>query len=170
MPVFLILGSLATLALLMLRKGPTVKNHKDIFSRHPVDRPVIGSRFGPRTLNGQSGFHNGQDYPCPVGTPVFAVGDGEVTSTHDDPENASGRHLFIRYENGYHDSFSHLSRIDVSPGDSVLAGRQVGLSGNTGDVSPKPTAANPNAGAHLHYVMNDPAFQTIDPLTVLPEV
>ena len=40
---------------------------------------------------------------------------------------------------------------NVKEGDKVSQGQVIGTVGNTGKVSPKPTASNPNAGTHLHF-------------------
>jgi hypothetical protein len=45
----------------------------------------------------------------------------------------------------------------------VTGGLLIGYSGNTGDVVPRPTAANPNAGAHLHTGKFDAAGKAYDP-------
>ncbi len=46
--------------------------------------------------------------------------------------------------------YGHLNEIYVNVGDKVKYGDAIGKIGNTGQVIPKPTKSNPNAGTHLH--------------------
>ncbi|MFA5603358.1 MAG: peptidoglycan DD-metalloendopeptidase family protein [Bacilli bacterium] len=46
--------------------------------------------------------------------------------------------------------YAHLNEIYVDEGQTVKYGRTIGKMGNTGQVIPKPTTSNPNAGTHLH--------------------
>ena len=39
----------------------------------------------------------------------------------------------------------------VKEGDTVKQGQQIMTVGNTGNVTPRPTASNPKGGAHLHF-------------------
>ena len=46
--------------------------------------------------------------------------------------------------------YAHLNKAYVKVGDTLVYGLKVGEMGNTGDVLPKPTPQNPNAGTHTH--------------------
>lgn len=102
--------------------------------------------------------HNGWDIVAPHGSPIFAVMGGKVVEVKDNP-NGYGRHIRIlcdTYDDteGKHEwVYGHLSRIDVTQGQMVTRGAQVGLMGNTGFVVSGATpywATNPYAGTHLH--------------------
>jgi murein DD-endopeptidase MepM/ murein hydrolase activator NlpD len=98
--------------------------------------------------------HAGYDFVVPQGTPVRAVTDGVVVAAGAESpwfcpllqREVSG--LFVRVyhrlASGEVQSLSlHLSRIDVVPGARVVAGQQLGLSGNTGC----------STGPHLHFAV-----------------
>lgn len=101
------------------------------------------------------GGHNGIDLVAPWGTPIFAVKGGKVVEVKDTP-SGYGKH--IRILSNDTDGllewvYGHLSRIDVSVGQIVSEGFQVGLMGNTGFVVSGATPfwkTNPYAGTHLH--------------------
>lgn len=83
--------------------------------------------------------HNGIDFAVPQGTPVFSLDDGTVTESQNDP---SGYGLYVKVVHSWGESiYGHLSAQSVSRGASVIAGAQVGLSGNTGN----------STGPHLHF-------------------
>jgi murein DD-endopeptidase MepM/ murein hydrolase activator NlpD len=98
--------------------------------------------------------HSGYDWPMPIGTPLTAAADGGVIAVGTDAPffcPTLGRtvtdQIFVevKHQNVAGDEFSsvyvHLSRVDVSLGQPVARGQQIGLSGNTG-CSTEP---------HLHF-------------------
>jgi murein DD-endopeptidase MepM/ murein hydrolase activator NlpD len=102
-------------------------------SGKPVDA-AAGSPFGMR--NGKP--HNGTDFPVPTGTPVRSPENGEVSRTGSDNMNGN----FVVIKSGSNEHFLlHLSKINVSNGQSVKQGEVIGLSGNTGH----------STGPHLHW-------------------
>lgn len=104
--------------------------------------PSSYKQFG---ING----HDGLDYALPMGTPVLAPHAGTVIESSFDP---SGYGNYVKIENDVEGSvLAHLSGISVAPGFQVKEGDLIGLSGNSGNVFPLPTADNPNNGAHLHW-------------------
>ncbi|MDD2181621.1 MAG: peptidoglycan DD-metalloendopeptidase family protein [Bacilli bacterium] len=46
--------------------------------------------------------------------------------------------------------YAHLNDVYVKAGEKVVYGNVLAKMGNTGEVIPKPTSKNPNAGTHLH--------------------
>lgn len=101
------------------------------------------------------GGHNGIDMVAPWGTPILSVDDGEVVEVKESPQGY-GKHVRILCkENDIYAewTYGHLSRIDVTLGQVVKAGEQIGLMGNTGFVVSGATPYwkyNPYAGTHLH--------------------
>ncbi|MBK3629624.1 M23 family metallopeptidase [Streptomyces sp. MBT49] len=90
-----------------------------------------GSRWAHR--------HTGQDFAVDAGSPVYAVGSGTVQATT--CGDGFGNQVVVRHRDGYFTQYAHLSRIDVRKGERVTAGRRIGLSGATGNVT----------GPHLHF-------------------
>lgn len=62
-----------------------------------------------------------------------------------------GYNVYIDHGNGVKTRYAHCSKMLVSVGQEVKQGQIIAEVGNSGNVSPKPTDANPHAGAHLHF-------------------
>lgn len=106
--------------------------------RWPAQAPVT-SPYGLRTLGSRLDMHHGVDLGVPTGTPVRAMSGGIVSLAGE--KRGYGLAVMIDHGGGWVTLYGHLDRVDVAVGDRVPAGRQVGLSGNTG-VSTAP---------HLHF-------------------
>lgn len=96
--------------------------------------------------------HNGWDIVRALGTPILSVSNGKVVEVleHD---NGFGKHVKVLSDENEEWVYGHLSRIDVSLGQMVVAGEQIGLMGNTGFVISGATPYwkhNPYKGTHLH--------------------
>jgi hypothetical protein len=107
--------------------------------------------------------HNGIDFLTPPGTPVFAVADGVVQRAEFE-DGGFGHFVLLRHPWG-ESIYAHLDRRDVSAGQTVTAGQQIGVSGNSGG----------STGPHLHHAIRiDPYLRTDgwggfnDPLPYLP--
>jgi hypothetical protein len=88
------------------------------------------------------GIHDGIDIAMPVGTPLKAVMDGQVSFAGSGSGAMSrGIYLTIEHDGGYRTLYSHLSKLYVKQGDSVQKGQVIALSGNTGF----------STGPHLHF-------------------
>jgi murein DD-endopeptidase MepM/ murein hydrolase activator NlpD len=99
-------------------------------------RPVVG---GIKTQNVHG--HNGIDIGAPIGTPIRATADGKVVLARSGGWGGGyGSYVIIQHPNGMQTLYGHMSRVDVSVGDSVSQGQTIGAVGNTGD----------SHGAHLH--------------------
>lgn len=86
------------------------------------ERPEVYKRFG---LKG----HNGIDFRAPVGTPLFAPIEGEITKA-DEGDGGYGKHIRIKSGNK-EVVIGHLSAF-ANFGSSVSLGDPIGFSGNTG--------------------------------------
>ena len=95
--------------------------------------------------------HTGLDFAAPMGTPVRSVMAGKVIQA--DFEGAYGRQVKVRHADGTVTSYSHMSEFDVSVGDSVEAGTQVGAIGMTGNTT----------GPHVHFEVLPGGGAPIDP-------
>ncbi|ABE56090.1 peptidase M23B [Shewanella denitrificans OS217] len=112
------------------------------FLRSPVDFKYVSSNFNPRRLHpvtGQVKAHRGVDYVAAVGTPIKSAGRGKVIEAGYNQFN--GNYVFIRHNGTYTTKYLHLTKRNVSRGDSVKQGQIIGTLGRTGRVT----------GAHLHY-------------------
>lgn len=89
--------------------------------------------------------HNGWDLNLSMDTPVLAAADGTVTfSGWDDPTCHTcswGQTVLINHGNGFITRYAHLDVLQVSTGQYVARGQQIGLSGTTGN----------STGPHLHF-------------------
>ncbi|WP_417372721.1 peptidoglycan DD-metalloendopeptidase family protein [Glutamicibacter protophormiae] len=83
--------------------------------------------------------HAGLDFAVPIGTPVHAAMDGTVLGHQ--PTGRTGRYVFLSHPGNRNTYYGHLSQPQVSAGQQVKAGQQIGLSGNTGR----------STGPHLHW-------------------
>lgn len=119
--------------------------------RYPLDKVNITQYFGntpfssknPQIYNGAG--HNGMDFAAPIGTPILSVRDGVVVGAGDTDiacRGASyGKWVLVQHNNGLSSVYGHLSSILVTPGQKVVSGEKVGLSGKSGY----------STGPHLHF-------------------
>ncbi len=121
---------------------PEGKPMRKAFLRTPMDFARVTSNFNPRRMHPvlkRVKPHNGIDYGAPVGTPVYATGDGVVTEASYNRYN--GNYVFIRHTNDIVTKYLHFSRKAVKTGQRVKQGQTIGYLGATGMVT----------AAHLHY-------------------
>lgn len=83
------------------------------------------------------------------GKEIRAVADGVVYSS--EYHYSWGNNVYINHGNGVYTRYAHCSKLLVGKGQTVKQGQVIAYVGNTGNVSPRPTASNPHAGAHLHF-------------------
>lgn len=112
----------------------------------PVLRPAppqlaMSSLFGARSdpFTGRQTFHEGIDYPGPVGTPIQASGAGTVIFAGWHAEY--GNMVEIDHGNSLVSRYAHNSQLNVAAGDKIKPGQTIALLGSTGR----------STGAHLHY-------------------
>jgi murein DD-endopeptidase MepM/ murein hydrolase activator NlpD len=101
----------------------------------------VGSSFGEREdpINGEGAFHSGIDIEAPMGSPVRAAADGDVTGTT--MGAGYGRQIVLDHGHDLLTLYGHLSAIAVVPGQHVTRGEVIGYVGQTGRAT----------GPHLHY-------------------
>lgn len=115
-------------------------NYRIAVSKLPLAMPVksafrFSSHYGPRW--GRQ--HQGIDLAAPIGTPVFATGDGVVVFAG--WQRGYGNLIKIQHELGTETRYAHLSKIRVKQGQRVSRNTLIGDIGNTGR----------STGPHLHY-------------------
>jgi murein DD-endopeptidase MepM/ murein hydrolase activator NlpD len=116
----------------------------------PVQGYHLTAGFGEYGL--WSHAHTGQDFACPVGTPVHALGDGVVIFASYD--GAYGNKIAIQHAGGLVTWYAHLSAYDVKIGDKVKAGQLIARVGSTGNTT----------GPHLHLEIRPHEDDPIDPM------
>jgi murein DD-endopeptidase MepM/ murein hydrolase activator NlpD len=103
----------------------------------PTDSHVITSPYGEWRGNEA---HPGVDIGAPVGSPVRATNNGRVIFAGWD-NGGYGLCVRIDHGNGIVSIYGHLSAVEVSVGDLVDKGQEIGKVGMTGEAT----------GPHLHY-------------------
>lgn len=130
------------------RLAEAINQNSDRLSHIPSIQPVsqedmtqMASGYGWRVdpIYGTSKHHDGMDFAAPVGTSVYATGDGTVSQAG--WNTGYGNTIDINHGYNYTTRFAHLSEILVSPGQKVKRGDLIGKVGNTGK----------STGSHLHY-------------------
>ncbi|MEU6283213.1 transglycosylase family protein [Streptomyces sp. NPDC047028] len=134
--------------------------HSASTDRHTLVAPVhaaIGTGYRVAGPHWSKGYHTGVDFLVPTGTSVSAVEAGHVVAAG--WGGSYGYQVVIRHADGHYTQYAHLSAISVRAGQSVAAGRRIGRSGATGNVT----------GPHLHFeVRTGPGFGSdVDPLAYL---
>ena len=123
-------------------------NMTDRTAHIPAIQPIsekylraMASGYGYRRdpIYGTSKFHEGMDFSSPIGTPVYATGNGTVTNAS--WKSQYGNLIEISHGYNYTTRYAHLSEILVKPGQAVKRGDLIGKVGNTGK----------STGPHLHY-------------------
>lgn len=116
----------------------------------------IWPTYGQLTQGYYRGAHPAIDIGAHRGTPVYAADEGSVSSAGWSSVGY-GNYVVIHHGDGFVTLYAHLSRIDVSPGDYVSQGQQIGAVGSTGR----------STGPHLHFEISLNG-RTYNPLTYLP--
>lgn len=130
---------------------------------------VLTSKMGARWGR----LHAGIDIAKRGTVPVYASAGGTVS--YAGKMSGYGNVIMIIHNiNGktYTTLYAHLRSINVSSGQKVSQGQFIGYMGNSGNVYPKPTKNNPQAGQHLHFEVHNGIWRNkssaINPLSVLP--
>jgi murein DD-endopeptidase MepM/ murein hydrolase activator NlpD len=113
------------------------------FLKSPLKYANITSGFGNRRhpVLGYTRAHEGVDYGAPPGTPIWAVGDGQVKSAG--WNGGCGKTVILRHRNGYDTVYCHMSAIAVAAGKPVSQKQIIGYVGATGLAT----------GPHLHFAV-----------------
>ncbi|TQJ51965.1 M23 family metallopeptidase [Phycicoccus sp. SLBN-51] len=113
--------------------------------------PIAGAAFTSGYGMRWGRMHQGNDFGCPVGTPVVAMSKGTVTFVGQ--ESGYGNKVEIEYWDGTVSYYAHLDSFNVTVGQQVESGELVARSGNTGH----------STGPHLHLEIHPDGGGAIDP-------
>ena len=97
----------------------------------------LGYRIDPFT--NQLAWHDGTDFPAPIGTPILATANGIVIKAGWGGDY--GNMVEVRHPNGFITRYAHAQELSVKVGQSVKKSQVIGKSGSTGR----------STGPHLHY-------------------
>ena len=102
-------------------------------------------------------FHEGMDFTAPIGTDIYATGNGIVRLAG--WRQGYGNTVEINHGFGYKTLYGHMYKVKVRVGQKVSRGDVIGAVGNTGK----------STGPHLHYevhyrgkVMNPQNYYFLD--------
>lgn len=110
-----------------------------------IKKPVVSAQAPTKKTSGSSWliapasgyisqgyrwWHNAIDIANRCGSPIYAAASGTIQETGYD--SIGGNYVKILHSNGVVTYYGHMSRIRVTPGESVLQGSQIGDIGNTG--------------------------------------
>jgi hypothetical protein len=130
------------LILLAREKEEMLRSIPAIIPVSTKDLTRIASGFGLRIhpIYKISKFHAGMDFTAPLGTDVYASGDGTIESVLSS-KRGMGNYIVINHGFSYSSVYAHLESFNVKAGQKVHRGDVIGYVGNTG------TSVAP----HLHY-------------------
>ncbi|MDD4199697.1 MAG: M23 family metallopeptidase, partial [Paludibacter sp.] len=123
-------------------------NQEEMLKHIPAIQPILNkdltrtaSGFGWRIdpIYRTRRFHEGMDFTAPIGTEIYATGNGIVRLAG--WRQGYGNAVEINHGFGYKTLYGHMHQIRVKAGQKVNRGDVIGLVGNTGK----------STGPHLHY-------------------
>ena len=126
-----------------------VKNKASMMAAIPAIQPIsnkdltrVASGYGWRIhpIYKTQKLHTGMDFTAPVGTEIYATGNGVVNKIEKDGRGY-GNNVIINHGYGYETLYGHMSKIIVRAGQKVSRGDLIGYVGNSGS----------STGPHLHY-------------------
>ncbi len=127
-------------------------NKEDMLACLPAIQPVANKNL-KRTASGWGyrihpiykvrKMHWGMDFSAPIGTPVYATGNGTVTQVSGSKRSRVGFGLEVKIDHGYgyETVYGHLSAFNVKVGQKVKRGDVIAYVGNSGG----------STAPHLHY-------------------
>jgi murein DD-endopeptidase MepM/ murein hydrolase activator NlpD len=138
-----------------------VKNKEVWLASMPSIQPIsnknltrIGSGFGYRIdpVYKDRRAHKGVDFASPLGTPIYATGNGKVVDAGFST-GGHGNRVVINHGFGYQTLYGHMYRIKARVGDEVKRGEVIGYVGSTGK----------STGPHVHYEVHHNGVE-VDPI------
>lgn len=138
-----------------------VKNKIEMLASIPAILPVslknertrFSSSFGYRMhpIYKTVKLHAGMDFSGAIGTPIYATGNGKVTSA--EIHKGYGKCVIIDHGFNYQTVYAHMDKYNVKAGQKVKRGDIIGYMGNTGM----------STGPHIHYEVKKNGI-AVDPI------
>lgn len=138
-----------------------VKNKIEMLASIPAILPVslknkrtrFSSSFGYRMhpIYKTIRLHAGMDFSGAIGTPIYATGNGKVSSAQ--IHKGYGKCVIIDHGFNYQTVYAHLDTYNVKAGQKVKRGDIIGYMGNTGM----------STGPHVHYEVKKNGI-AVDPI------
>src|SRR5699024_10171136 len=140
--------------------SPPASNSSSGFITPVSGHVVVTSGFGPRKSPGGIGstYHNGLDFAPPNSStpPIISAKDGVVS--HAGWMGGYGNTVMITHGD-VTTLYAHMSSINVSAGQVVKQGQQIGIMGTTGN----------STGVHLHFEVHPGGYKNpVNPSGYLP--
>jgi len=109
---------------------------KRMFLKAPLKYSRVSSGFTYRRkhpVTGKIRPHTAVDYAAPMGTPVYAIGDGTITKCGWD-SSGGGNRIRIKHMRGFESCYMHLQKFakGIKAGSRVKQGELIGYVGSTG--------------------------------------
>jgi murein DD-endopeptidase MepM/ murein hydrolase activator NlpD len=126
-----------------------VKKKAELLASIPAIQPItkksiarLASGYGYRIhpIYKTSMMHEGIDFTAPIGTEIYATGNGTVAKVEYNGRGY-GNNVIINHGFGYSTLYAHMSRFAVRPGQKIKRGDVIGYVGSTGS----------STGPHVHY-------------------
>ena len=157
------------------RQSKPAGNEKSTDYSFPLKREeflFVTSPFGMRTDPvdpSRKQMHKGIDIRCDNEAVLATENGGKVVAVNGNANTPGGKSVTVEYARDGGDkvqvSYLHLNSFSVKVGDTVNAGQQIGVSGNTGTRT---------TGPHLHFgvkqIAEDGTSRDIDPAAYLAEI
>ena len=117
------------------------KSSKKTLMKTPLNGARLSSGFGNRKhpILGFTKMHRGVDFAAPIGTPIFAAGDGIIE--YSGWNGTYGKYIRIKHNGTFKTAYAHLSKVYKKRGTRIKQGDIIGTLGTTGR----------STGPHLHY-------------------
>ena len=125
------------------------KDKSHMLASIPAIQPVsnkdltrIASGFGYRIhpIYKTSKMHEGIDFTAPIGTDIYAAGNGTIKEVVYG-DRGYGNYVLISHGFGYETLYAHMSKVNARAGQKVKRGDVIGNVGSTGA----------STAPHLHY-------------------
>lgn len=161
------------------QRTPQLQSGNNNSAEHDYSFPLkreeflfVTSPFGMRTDPtdpSKKQMHKGMDIQCNNEAVLATEKNGKVVAVNENANTAGGKSVTVEYtrEGGakVQVSYLHLNSFSVKVGDTVNAGQQIGVSGNTGTRT---------TGPHLHFgvkqIAEDGTARDMDPAAYLAEI
>lgn len=120
-------------------------------NRNLIRRGLVNHTFGMvrQNASGQPRAHQGWDFYAKVGTPCYAVADGEVVYAGD--RGAFGKMVVLDVPGAdVFPTYAHLSEIRVDRGQHVQRGDLIGYTGKSGNAE-----SLTGEDEHLHFEIRE---------------